>query len=83
MGHLEKHNILTMLQYAFRIGYSHETQLIATLQDQYRYKIIQDDMAVLDFSKAFDHVDTVRYNNILYKLKHQGINGNILKPINK
>ena len=35
-------------------------------------------MAILDFSKAFD---TVPHNRILYKLKHYGIQGNILKWI--
>ncbi len=75
---LEKHNILTLLQHWFRIGYLCETQLILTLQDvmQYRDNKNQVDIAILDFSKAFD---TVPHNKLLYKLKHNGINGNTLK----
>ncbi len=75
---LEKHNILTLLQHWFRIGYLCETQLILTLQDvmQYRDNKNQVDIAILDFSKAFD---TVPHNKLLYKLKHNGINGKTLK----
>ncbi len=67
LGHLEKHNILTILQHGIRIGYSCEPQLIAILQDlmQYRDKMIQVDMAILDVSKF---VDTVLYNKLLCKL---------------
>ena len=62
------------------LGYSCETQLIATLQDlmQYRDNKIQVYMAILDFSKAFD---TVPHNRLLYNLTHYGIKGNTLKWI--
>ncbi len=80
LGHLEKHNIHTILQHGFRIGFPCETKLIATLQDlmQYRDKTIQVEMAILDFSKTFD---TMPHNKRVYKLKHYGININTLKWI--
>ncbi len=54
---------------------------MATLQDlmQYRDKI-QVDIAILDFSKAFD---TVRHNKLLYTWKHYGINGKTLQWMDK
>ncbi len=67
LGHLEKHNILTILQHGFRIRYSCETQLKATLQDLIQYRDKKIAMAILDFSKTFD---TVSGNKLLYKLKH-------------
>ena len=59
LGHLEQHKILTELQHGFRSGRSCETQLITTFQDiaeSYDKKGSQIDIAVLDFSKAFDTV---------------------------
>ena len=38
-------------------------------------KNLQTDVGILDFSKAFDKVS---HNRLLHKLKHYGINGNIL-----
>ncbi len=79
LGHLEKYNILTILQHGFRSGFSCETQLIATLQDlmKYRDNKIQVEVVILDFSKAFD---IVPHERLLYKLKHCG---NTLKWIGK
>ena len=57
LGHLEDHEILTDLQHGFRSGRSCETQLITTFHDiasAYNKKGSQIDIAVLDFSKAFD-----------------------------
>ena len=55
----EQHKILTDLQHGFRLVRSCETQLITTFQDiaeMYGKKGSQIDIAVLDFSKAFDTV---------------------------
>ena len=80
MNHLEHYKILTNLQHGFRSGHSCESQLIITLDDimkQFDSKK-QTDLAILDFSKAFD---TVPHNKLLHKLKHYGIDGKINKWI--
>ena len=59
LAHLEDHKILTDLQHGFRSGRSCETQLVTTFQDlaqMHNKKGSQIDIAVLDFSKAFDTV---------------------------
>ena len=73
LGYLVQHKILTELQHGFRSGRSCETQLITTFQDiaeSYDKKGSQIDIAVLEFSKAFD---TVPHDSLLSKLKHYGI----------
>ena len=58
LNHLERNNILTNLNHGFRSGYSCETQLLVTLNELLHFndKGLQTDVAVLDFSKAFDTV---------------------------
>ena len=79
LGHLEDHEILTDLQHGFRSGRSCETQLITTFHDiasaySYNKKGSQIDIAVLDFSKAFD---TVPHDGLLSKIKHYGIDDKV------
>ena len=73
LAHLEDHKILTVLQHGFRSGKSCKTQLVTTFQHQaqmHNKKGSQIDIAVLDFSTAFD---TVPHDGLLSKLKHYGI----------
>ena len=80
MKHLEKHKILTDTQHGFRARRSCETQLL-TLVDELAKgldKRKQLDLAVLDFSKAFDRVP---HERLLRKLDHYGIRGKTLSCI--
>jgi len=74
LNHLDKHNVLTALNHGFRSGYSCETQLQTTLLDflKAKDKRTQTDIAILDFSKAFD---TVPHKKLLQKLNSYGITG--------
>ena len=74
MNHLEKHNILTSLNNGFRSGYSCETQLAVTIHDMLQSfdKTKQLNIAILDFSKAFD---TVPHDRLLHKLNNYDIRG--------
>ena len=58
MNHLEKNNILCDFQYGLRKRRSCETQLLITAEDLARAinKRTQVDLAILDFSNAFDKV---------------------------
>ena len=82
MTYLEEHNILTDLNHGFRAGFSCEPQLLTTMHDLFSSfdTGTQTDMAVLDFSKAFD---TVPHSKLLTKLSNYGIGGTILEWLNK
>jgi hypothetical protein len=59
MNHLDNHNLLYPLQYGFRSKFSCETQLLTFTQEIFDSMASgkQTDVAVMDFSKAFDKVD--------------------------
>jgi len=74
VSHLESNKILTNLNHGFRSGYSCDSQLLTTLHDLFRSHDLghQIDVAILDFSKAFD---TVPHKRLLHKLGSYGIEG--------
>ena len=64
LDHVGDHKILTNLQHGFRSGRSCETQLITTTHDllsSFNSKS-QIDVAILDFSKAFDTIPMQVYS---------------------
>ena len=74
MKHLESQHILSDYQHGFRAKKSTETQLILTIheisQELDRNNLV--DVAVLDFSKAFDKVP---YRRLISKLNYYGLKG--------
>ena len=72
MSHFDKFSILTDKQHGFRSKHSCESQLILTIHDLAKCldKKSQIDMAIMDFSKAFD---SVPHNRLLFKLTRLGI----------
>ena len=67
--HLENNKILTNLNHGFRSGYSCITQLLTTINDflQEHHKGPQLDVAILNFSQAFDTVPhNKQYSSINY-----------------
>jgi hypothetical protein len=61
MNRLDNHNSLYPLQHGFRSKLSCETQLLTFTQEIFDSMASgkQTDVAVMDFSKAFDKVDQV------------------------
>ena len=78
--HLEIHDILVNCQHGFRAKSSCETQLISLTQEitNHLYYGIQNDLLILDFSKAFDKVS---HKKLLFKLDNYGIRDTTLKWI--
>ena len=74
LKHLERHNILTDCQHGFRAKRSCETQLLTLVHELANSldKKQQVDMAILDFSKAFDRVP---HQRLLRKIDHYGVRG--------
>ena len=81
MDHLDSQNILHENQHGFRAKRSCESQLLMTTDDISKSMNSgnQADMAILDFSKAFDKVSHERLSQ---KLKYYGIDGNTRTGIN-
>ena len=77
LTHLEENNLFTTLQHGFRRGHSCKTQLLLTYDDLIRSfdKTLQTDMAILDFSRAFD---TVPHRRLISKLTSYGVKGQVL-----
>ncbi|KAI8486310.1 hypothetical protein Bbelb_360260 [Branchiostoma belcheri] len=74
MKHLESYSILTDYQHGFRAKRSTETQLILTVHDiaGALNSKRQVDLAILDFTKAFDKVP---HGRLISKLDYYGIQG--------
>ena len=80
LKHLEKYNILTDCQHGFRARRSCKTQLL-TLTHHLASSLdggIQQDLVILDSSKAFDKVP---HKRLLKKRAHYGIQGTTYKWI--
>ena len=77
MQHLDTNNIFTDCQHGFRPRRSCETQLITLVDELVKSlnKRKQHDLAILDFSKAFD---CLPHERPLRKLDHHGIRGKTL-----
>ena len=80
--HLDNLSILSVFQHGFRSGHSCVSQLLVTINDFMTAfdRGIQTDVAVLDFSKAFD---VVPHRRLLGKVKHYGITGQTLNWISE
>ena len=78
--HADRYYILGEANHGFRAKHSTETQLLLTTHDMLKNRDQgkQIDVAILDFSKAFD---TVPHRRLLNKLQHYGIDGDLLQWI--
>jgi len=79
-AHLDNHSVLSCFQHGFRSRHSCDTQLLLTTHDlQSLYdKKLQTDIAILDFSKAFD---VVPHQRLLNKMENYGIKGPVRRWI--
>ena len=75
-GHLDQRGILTPFNHGFRGRHTCESELLVTTHDilQRVDRGEQVDVAILDFSKAFD---TVPHHRLLHKLQFCGVDGDI------
>ena len=80
LKHLDKNTILTDCQHGFRARRSCETQLLTLTYELAKSldKGIQQDLIILDFSKAFDKVP---HQRLIAKLDFYGIRGSTLNWI--
>ena len=80
LRHLDDKNIISDKRHCFKKGHSCETQLITTVNNLLASADVGNrvDIAILDFSKAFDMVS---HRRLMSKLDHYGIRGNIHKWI--
>ena len=80
LRHFDDENIISDKQHGFQKGHSCETQLITIVNDLLASADVGNrvDIAILDFSKAFDMVS---HRRLMSKLDHYGIRGNIHKWI--
>ena len=80
LRHFDDKKIISDKQHGFRKGHSCETQLITIVNDLLASADVRNrmDIAILDFSKAFDMVS---HRRLMSKLDHYGIIGNIHKWI--
>ncbi len=72
LTHFDSHNILVDCQHGFRSKRSCETQLTTFIQELYQsmHQGTRTDVAIMDFSKAFDKVP---HQRLLLKLDHYGV----------
>jgi len=73
--HLENNHILSPRQHGFLPGFSCETRLVLAIDDWARTldRGHETDIAIFDFSKAFD---SVPHRRLMTKLDYYGIRGN-------
>ena len=78
MNQLDTHNIINPNQHGFRLGFSCLTQIMLLTDDILKAmdSHYQVDLALLDFSKAFD---TVAHNKLLHRLAHYSIQSDVHK----